>query len=536
MSDSPQLPARLASSSVYFTDVFEVSPETLDQYGAFDISLINDLPLFIDPFLLFNSTKPEYQALHDDIIAYLRFLRDKSVAGGVDDGELKAWFMFREVKQTWLGYSLVGNSGSGLGRKFAVALNRNLEALFADFGSETVTHGSHLERLCLIDSGVGRDNISDFTTNLIKPYLLEFTQTFAQQHLRPDQRRKVAVSKARFDYQREVWAAETYELPFHERDYVLLVPTELLTKDDIWINRVDLVRQFPEIANSIEDLQLRAQINGYFIQRLDETRRRDEDEKRRSRSEAAENRARKRRREAAEDPTKRQQDEAALAALQQFPRFLDHYIRYKEDHGDEAEALADERVRASERLYIRQTRELMDLLVRVGFYSVSGNTRDEARARAYYMKDVIENKGGHRLFYADGVPIRREADLHIMYRFCWNNSPSSIDQEVNNGRGPVDFQASRGRLDKTLIEFKLASNSKLRQNLQYQAEIYQRASDAQHALKVIVYFSAEERARVDAILNDVGLQGSEDVLLIDARDDNKPSGSMANATTLKLVP
>jgi hypothetical protein len=152
------------------------------------------------------------------------------------------------------------------------------------------------------------------------------------------------------------------------------------------------------------------------------------------------------------------------------------------------------------------------------------------------MKDVIENKGGHRLFYADGVPIRREADLHIMYRFCWNNSPSSIDQEVNNGRGPADFQASRGRLDKTLIEFKLASNSKLRQNLQYQAEIYQRASDAQHALKVIVYFSADERAKVDAILKDLGLEESEDVLLIDARDDNKPSGSTANAATLKLVP
>ena len=111
MSDSPLLPPPAASSSVYFTDIFEISPETLEQYGAFDISLINDLPLFIDPFLLFNSTKPEYEALHDDIIAYLRFLRDKSVAGGVDDGELEAWFMFREVKQTWLGYSLVGNDG-----------------------------------------------------------------------------------------------------------------------------------------------------------------------------------------------------------------------------------------------------------------------------------------------------------------------------------------------------------------------------------------------------------------------------------------
>ena len=52
----------------------------MDQYGALDISLINDLPVFVDPFLLFNSKKPEYQNLHNDIIKYLRFLRDKSLA------------------------------------------------------------------------------------------------------------------------------------------------------------------------------------------------------------------------------------------------------------------------------------------------------------------------------------------------------------------------------------------------------------------------------------------------------------------------
>jgi hypothetical protein len=38
-----------------FSDYFEVS----------------DPPLFIDPFLLFNSDKPEYRRLHDSIIDYL---------------------------------------------------------------------------------------------------------------------------------------------------------------------------------------------------------------------------------------------------------------------------------------------------------------------------------------------------------------------------------------------------------------------------------------------------------------------------------
>lgn len=45
---------------VYFTDFFNINEDVLNQYGAFNISLINDLPLFIDPFLLYASKKEEY--------------------------------------------------------------------------------------------------------------------------------------------------------------------------------------------------------------------------------------------------------------------------------------------------------------------------------------------------------------------------------------------------------------------------------------------------------------------------------------------
>lgn len=99
---------------VYFSDVFGVSPATLKAHGALDTSVINDLPLFIDPFLLFNSEREDYQALQGEIIRYVRFLRDKAVAGG-DTAEVPRGFsIFPELKQTWLGFSRVRNSGSGL--------------------------------------------------------------------------------------------------------------------------------------------------------------------------------------------------------------------------------------------------------------------------------------------------------------------------------------------------------------------------------------------------------------------------------------
>lgn len=162
-----------------------------------------------------------------------------------------------------------------------------------------------------------------------------------------------------------------------------------------------------------------------------------------------------------------------------------------------------------------------------GFYDVPGNTFEEARQRLLYLKDLIENKGAYRYFYLDGEPVRRESDLQIAYRLVWWATPSDVSREVDDGRGPADFKISRGAYDKTIVEFKLGSNSQLRRNLESQAETYQGASDAQYVLKAILCFSAQEQERVVAILRELGLFESPTVVVIDARSDNKPSGSRA---------
>lgn len=37
---------------VYFSDIFNVDESILESYGAMNISLLNDIPLFIDPFFI----------------------------------------------------------------------------------------------------------------------------------------------------------------------------------------------------------------------------------------------------------------------------------------------------------------------------------------------------------------------------------------------------------------------------------------------------------------------------------------------------
>src|SRR5665647_3735212 len=123
---------------LYFSEYFEVDPDLLEKHGAFDISVASDLPLFIDPFLLFHSDRPEYEALHQDIVKYLIFLRDKA-ARDLDPALIGSWYRFKEVKQNWLGFTVLGNGGSGLGADFARSLHSSLGSILSSLGDEQIT-------------------------------------------------------------------------------------------------------------------------------------------------------------------------------------------------------------------------------------------------------------------------------------------------------------------------------------------------------------------------------------------------------------
>lgn len=488
-------------SGTHFADSFGIERSVLEDYGAFNISLINDLPLFIDPFLLFNSANPDYQALHEQIIDYMRFLKGVCLEGHIPEPLLLEWFTFREVKQTWLGFSKVGNDGRGLGRDFAFSLSRNLMTAFRDFGEEQITAGSHLEKLCLLKDGVGRDNISDFTTNLIKGYLADYTQRFAMKYLREDQRRKVTLRKVGFNYHTRSWRAEPFTLPFIDGDFVLLTPRDVLTKDEAWINRSELLDGFADIADSLPDGALRAQVNDYLRRVIPQ----------------------------GEDVTKKEIRTAIAMAAEKFPEVLDYYIRDKEEDGYRAVSIAEKNVRHVENVFVDNVQSLvLQYLTQTDFYQSPGNSHAEALERIEYLKDVVENKGGHTIFYMNGQPVQREADLQVMYRLVWFATPSDVTREANDGRGPADFKISRGSSDKTIVEFKLAKNTQLKRNLEKQCAVYEAASDATHpSIKVIMFFNESEQERVKTILRDLKLENDENIVLIDARADNKPSGSRA---------
>lgn len=484
---------------IYFSDFFNVDEDIIESYGAVNISLINDMPLFVDPFLLFNSEKEEYQEIHKNIIAYLLFLQEQSEKyPSPPVGMLSAWYLFSEVKQTWLGFSLDGNAGRGLGKDFAINLHRGLQSIFRDFGKETITKSSHLEKLCLISPLVGRDKISDFTTNFTKKYILEYTAAFAATYLEPEQCRKFIVPKVEFSFETHTWKAGEYFLPCFNGDYVLLTPRDMLTRDDTFINRTDMIGNLQNIAPSVEDATLRFALNQYLTDVLPRKKK---------------------------EMSRTEKERAATLLIAEHPELIDHYIKYKEDNEEQATSISKQVVQEVKQLFNCQLQELAKLLyTKTEFYASTGDSHDEAYRRVMFLKSVIEDMDGYRIFYLNGKPIRRENDLQIMYRLVWYATEYDVNREVNNGRGPVDFKVSKGSKDSTLVEFKLASNTKLRKNLENQVEIYKKANCTNRAIKVILYFTEEEYAKVTGILNDLKLYECDDIVLINAID-NKPSAS-----------
>jgi hypothetical protein len=109
----------------------------------------------------------------------------------------------------------------------------------------------------------------------------------------------------------------------------------------------------------------------------------------------------------------------------------------------------------------------------------------------------------------------------------WWRTEFDINREPNNGRGPVDFKVSFGARDKSLIEFKLASNTALKRNLEKQVEIYEKANKTSQSVKVIVCYTAADQEKVEKVLKELALDKEPSVVVIDARSDNKVSASKA---------
>lgn len=497
-----------------FSEKFEVEKDKIEEYGAIDISLICDIPLFVDPMLIFNSEKSDYKILHKSIIKYFHFLAKKSEQK-LEKGDIKLWYTFNEVCNNWFGYALEGNKGSALDIEFGYFLYKNIKFVLH---TNQISNGEHLEKIMLLYDGSGRDKISDMTVNLIKGYLCEYTQEFARKYIKEEYCRNFPVDKAEFNYLTESFTTKEYYLPYlinekGEEEYILLTPSDILRKNEPAINRDNFFKNNRKIRDHIENDVLRTQVNNYIAKAVGEYEK--------------EQRANKKK--PSERKIKTIEKESFSEMVKEHPEIYDYYVKMREEDKENIKEECLSEVNTQLQKFIINAEELVTKF-KEGNYKVSESTSayEESKNRIKYFKHIIEDCDGYKNLYHNGERISTENDLQRLFKFVWYKTSFKPDFETNNGRGPADVVVSKGNENQNVIEFKLASNSRLPHMFE-QTEIYKRANSAEKSIIAIFYFSEKELDKVNKIINAAGCTNKigEEIILIDCRNDNKASASKA---------
>lgn len=498
-------------TKIHFSDFFEVGHDLIEKYGALDISLLSDNPAFVDPFLIFYSKRKDYQKLHQHIIDYILFLKRNSD----QNNYLEANYKFPEVKQTWLGYARKGNKGRGLGQKFAKELDKNLSEIFFKLQDTEITKSPHLEKLCLVADGVGVDTISDFTLNLIKGYLVRYTQEFCKKNINTKHLVDFRIDKIEFDFKKGIWVDGVANLPFvynekGKKEYVLLTPRDILVKEEDWISKNDFLRNDTTILNRVDNQELRDKINQYFkalipfkINKKGKT---------------------------IPDDSQKNRKAALVETAKKYPIILEYYIKSKEDEGSVVVERNIEDVSLVRDIFYSEARNIVSgLKINTDFYKHLISSYEETVKKIKIFRYYLEDRNNCRIFW-DGENLKKikEDDLGILLDLIFNDSLFSVDNQVNNGRGPADMKISMGRKDNTIIEIKLASNPQMPKNLKNQLGIYKKANGTHNGVYLIAYFTDKEKSKINLLLSKLGMSEyiDKNIFLIDCR--KKLSASKVN--------
>jgi hypothetical protein len=181
-----------------------------------DVPLHTDMWLFVDPFAIGQRLDPWSQECRSTLTAFFQAVIDAIRTNRLNDAkELLAHL--REPNETRFGLSKRKPDGAGIGTLQAQQL---FDALTE---SSAVRTGilSSLEECELMIEGIGRDKISDLTTNVIRHHLIEYTARQCELHDVPVNSVPVAPC---FDPNTLEWESRYAYLPVWKGKPIILVP------------------------------------------------------------------------------------------------------------------------------------------------------------------------------------------------------------------------------------------------------------------------------------------------------------------------
>ncbi len=193
--------------------------------------LDEDVPLYVDPFLLWKSPSMQDNSLHTALTNSFNHLGQLFLQGKEKEATENLIFS-SECQEVGL-----GNSKNKVGKQIGGKLSFDILNLFKNIPQVNKSGFIHFEEIQLFVDNISKDRISDITCNFIKSFLIDYTIEQCEKNQIPIE--KVTVSHV-YDYKKHKFNDEVVYLPVNptNKNPILLVPTRWL-RFLPWINYDD---------------------------------------------------------------------------------------------------------------------------------------------------------------------------------------------------------------------------------------------------------------------------------------------------------
>nr|WP_321498358.1 hypothetical protein [uncultured Methanolobus sp.] len=197
--------------------------------------LDEDIPLYLDPFLLWKSPSHQDNSLHTSLINsfnHIGVLLKKDKKEEAIDILIKC----SECNEVGLGNSKTRH-GAHIGRNVA----ENILSLFGNIPQVNVSGFVHFEEIQLFVEHISSDRISDFACSFLKSFLIDFTIDQCKNYDIPIDKVQLGV----YNYRKNTIVEEETYLPINPStsEPIIFVPKRWLRRDT-WINYQDYLNSY----------------------------------------------------------------------------------------------------------------------------------------------------------------------------------------------------------------------------------------------------------------------------------------------------
>lgn len=440
---------------VSFNEYFVIKLSGKEEW--FNPLIEQDTKLFIDPFLVDKVGKdiPEFVNSHDEVISFFNEVFQDAAKLVTRSGKavkpLLRSLTFPEVNELYLGYAKRGNPGAGSGKGFSKLL---LDAVFELIDSG-ITEISRFEELELFKEGFGADRIGDMMGVLLKSSLVKYTNRICKSL---EKKQEAYRLKYMYHSRGRVWQDEKVKLPCVKDEngkkyYILLVPKCFLRH----LPTID-IGNFWDYCYSNENDAIRSQFGDDIKKSVDK--------------------------------------ETMFAAARRSKKLRESYLDWIKDKEVDPYDIETDPELFVKWYHIGKTcsKQFPFSFLQASNYSEFIKSTTEIIDR---FKHFIEERGGWRILRDDESGKGKREDIvqrlfdGITSAYCEANN-IDYSPEVDAGRGPVDFKYSQGYRNRTLIEVKLARNSKLLKGLENQLPSYLKSHKIKKGYLIVVIYEPDD--------------------------------------------